>query len=249
MKLAIISDIHGNLEALEAVLADIAAQSVQRIVCLGDVIGYGPNPRECLDIAMTFDLCILGNHDEAAIFSPDGFSSGAERAIFWTRSQLEQPTADPELAKRRFDFLMQRPWVFADENRLYVHGTPRQPLSEYLFPDDIHNSRKMERLFQLVPQYCFQGHTHVPGIFTPQGRFLAPRDIGGRWTLHNDKLLINVGSVGQPRDGDGRSCYVVLDGNRLEYRRVPYPLETTISKIHAIPELDPYLGDRLREGR
>ena len=89
MKLAILSDIHGNLEALEAVLADIAAQDVEKIYCLGDIIGYGPNPRDCVDRAMGFDLCVLGNHDQGALFDPEGFSSGAERAIFWTRRQLE----------------------------------------------------------------------------------------------------------------------------------------------------------------
>ena len=96
MKRALISDIHSNLEGLEAVLADIEKQSITEIYCLGDIIGYGPNPRECIDLVMRMDVCILGNHDQGALFDPEGFNSGAERAIFWTREQLESPVGDPE---------------------------------------------------------------------------------------------------------------------------------------------------------
>ena len=154
MKLAIISDIHGNLEALQSVLADITSLGIQRIVCLGDVVGYGPNPRECLDLAMQFDVCILGNHDDASLFSPDGFSSGAERAIFWTRNQLENAPDDPQAVRRRLEFLMRRPLLVREETMMFVHGSPRQPLSEYVFPEDVHNARKLERLFQRLDAYC-----------------------------------------------------------------------------------------------
>ena len=91
MKRALISDIHSNLEAFEAVLADIKQQGITEIYCLGDIIGYGPNPRECIDLAMQCDVCLLGNHDQGALFDPEGFNTGAERAIFWTRDQLESP--------------------------------------------------------------------------------------------------------------------------------------------------------------
>ena len=99
MNRVILSDIHGNLEALEAVLADIASQAIETIYCLGDIIGYGPNPRECVDRAMAFDLTVLGNHDQGALFDPEGFSSGAERAIFWTRRQLESPDDAVEIRR------------------------------------------------------------------------------------------------------------------------------------------------------
>lgn len=245
---AILSDIHGNLEALQAVLADIRREGIQSIYCLGDVIGYGPNPRECIDLAMQFDLCILGNHDQGALFDPEGFSSGAERAIFWTRRQLESDNGDAE-NQRRWNFLCELPRVHWDDQVLFVHGSPRNPLNEYIFPDDIYNSRKMDRIFSLVVRYCFQGHTHVPGVFTEDGRFLNPREINGRYRLTNQKCMVNVGSVGQPRDGDPRSSYVIVDGEWVEFRRIEYPLETTVRKIHQIPELDRFLGDRLREGR
>jgi diadenosine tetraphosphatase ApaH/serine/threonine PP2A family protein phosphatase len=122
-------------------------------------------------------------------------------------------------------------------------------LNEYVFPEDIYNRRKMEKIFALVPKYAFQGHTHVPGVFTEDLRFLSPEDINYEYRLGEQKLMINVGSVGQPPDGDPRACYVIIDGDTIRFRRVEYPLEQTIQKIYAIPELDNFLGDRLREGR
>lgn len=248
MKRAIVSDIHGNLEALQAVLDDIRRQDISRIFCLGDVVGYGPNPRECVDLIMSCETCVLGNHDDASIFSPEGFSSGAERAIFWTRSELESAPGDPAVNARRWQFLMSRPLIARDGPCMFVHGSPRNPLNEYVFPEDVYNLKKLERLFSLVDHYCFQGHSHVPGVFTTNGRFSHPADIGGRCYLGKDKLMINVGSVGQPRDGDPRACYVVLDDDSVEFRRVEYPVEATVAKIYAIPQLDNFLGDRLREG-
>jgi diadenosine tetraphosphatase ApaH/serine/threonine PP2A family protein phosphatase len=160
--------------------------------------------------------------------------------------------------------------------------------------EDIYNHRKMERLFQLVGQYCFQGHTHVPGIFTENLQFFSPEEIDLEYTLGDGKLMINVGSVGQPRDGDNRACYAILDDGiddsgapngeaidpaatvllpsprkpgeagaingdvaahgggvspRLTFRRLAYDFETTIQKIRSIPELEAFLGDRLRQGR
>jgi predicted phosphodiesterase len=249
MKRAIVSDIHGNLEALEAVLADIAKETVDSVYCLGDIVGYGPNPRECLDRVISFDQSILGNHDQGALYDPEGFSSGAERAIFWTRDQLEMPNGDPQQMAKRWQFLSELPRTVREGPFTFVHGSVRNPLSEYVFPEDTHNPKKLERLFAMIERYAFQGHTHVPGVFTEDGRFLSPTEIGGKYSLGNSKLMINVGSVGQPRDGDPRACYLLLTENAIEYRRVPYPLEKTVAKIHAITELDPFLGDRLKEGR
>jgi diadenosine tetraphosphatase ApaH/serine/threonine PP2A family protein phosphatase len=252
---AIISDIHGNLEALEAVLADIKAQGIKDIYCLGDVVGYGPNPRECIDKVMETKVCLLGNHDQGAMFDPDGFNASAERAIFWTRSQLESAiNGDRDATNRRWDFLAERPRSFRENGYLYVHGSARNPLNEYVFPEDIYNQRKMERIFALVERYCFQGHTHVPGVFIEQApddlyQFHSPEEVDYTYRLDGRKTLVNVGSVGQPRDGDPRACYVLLDGDTLRYRRVDYDIETTIKKIYAIPELENFLGDRLRDGR
>jgi predicted phosphodiesterase len=252
VKRAIISDIHGNLEALAAVLEDIQAQGIERICCLGDVIGYGPNPRECIDAAMQFDVCILGNHDQGALFDPEGFSSGAERAIFWTRSQLEAANQENGQNVKRWQFLCELPRVYKDEHFLLVHGSPRNPLNEYVFPEDIYNRRKIEKLFGLITSYCFQGHTHVPGVFTEEAVFQSPSEFAnGKHILGDRKLMINVGSVGQPRDNDPRSSYVVFDEEKgeVEFRRVDYPIDVTAEKIYAIDELDNFLGDRLKEGR
>lgn len=249
MKHAIVSDIHGNIEALTAVLSDIHDQGVSDIYCLGDVIGYGPNPRECIDIAMGFKRCILGNHDQGALFDPEGFSSGAERAIFWTRSQLEISKNEDGGNVKRWHFLMELPRTIREESLLYVHGSARNPLNEYVFPEDIYNSRKLEKIFSLVQRHCFQGHTHVPGVFTEDCRFYCPDDVNGRVKLGSEKLMINVGSVGQPRDNDPRSSYVILDGDEVIFRRIKYPVDVTAEKIYAIPELDNFLGDRLRQGK
>lgn len=249
MKRALISDIHSNLEALEAVLEDIRQQGAEQIYCLGDIIGYGPNPRECIDLVMKCDLCILGNHDQGALFDPEGFNSGAERAIFWTREQLESPKGDPEHNAKRWDFLGELPRVRRENGYLHVHGSARNPLNEYVFPEDIYNQRKMEKIFSLIENYCFQGHTHVPGVFTQSMRFLSPDEIGYEYKLGEEKTMVNVGSVGQPRDGDRRACYVILEDGLVKFRRVDYPFETTIKKIYDTPDLDNFLGDRLREGR
>ena len=244
---AIISDIHGNLEALQAVLKDIESQRVDDIYCLGDVVGYGPNPCECVDTCFDFKLCLLGNHDNGALFDPEGFSSGAEKAIFWTRSQLEN--GDSVNGRKRWNFLARLPRTVREGDFMFVHGSPRSPLNEYVFPEDVYNERKMSRIFGYIQKYCFQGHTHVPGVFTENFRFYSPAEISNTYTLGEQKLMINVGSVGQPRDSDPRSSYVVLEDNEIEFRRVEYDPTETRQKILAIAELDDFLGDRLLEGR
>jgi diadenosine tetraphosphatase ApaH/serine/threonine PP2A family protein phosphatase len=247
---AIISDIHSNFEALQAVLEDIAQYQVEGIVCLGDVIGYGPNPRECLDMVM--DRCqvvLLGNHDQAVMFDPMQFNPTAERAIQWTRRQLESGGGNRQRQEQRWEFLAERPMRHREEQFLYVHGSARNPINEYVFPEDIYSPRKMEQIFALVERYCFQGHTHVPGLFTESLQFFSPEEVDYSYQLDGRKTLCNVGSVGQPRDGDWRACYVLLDEETIYYRRVEYDVNTTIEKIYAVPELENFLGDRLREGR
>jgi len=161
----------------------------------------------------------------------------------------ENSHGDPRQAHRRWDFLGELPRQYQEGDFLFVHGSARNPLNEYVFPEDIYNRRKMEKIFALVPKYAFQRHTHVPGVFTEDLRFLSPEDINYEYRLGVQKLMINVGSVGQPRDGDPRACYVIIDGDTIRFRRVEYPWEQTIQKIYAIPQLDNFLGDRLREGR
>ena len=248
MRIAIVSDIHGNLEALERVSADIAGQGCDRIICLGDTVGYGPNPRECVDLVSKMDACILGNHDYGALIDPEGFSATAEQAIFWTRRELEGGP-DPEHTRKRLAFLAALPRVLRDDKLCFVHGSIRNPLNEYVFPEDIYNQRKMERIFSLVEKDCFQGHTHIPGVFTEDLNFLTPEELNFEYQLGTQKHLVNVGSVGQPRNGVPESSYVILDADKITFRRVKYDVEKTANKIYAIPELDRFLGDRLKEGR
>jgi len=256
VKRAIISDVHGNLEALQAVLEDIDRQAVDAVYCLGDVVGYGPNPCECVKLVQ--DRCsvvILGNHDQGALFDPEGFNSGAERAIRWTRNQIELHDRLPRNSGTRVaDFLGEMARNHVDGEALFVHGSARRPLDEYVFPEDIYNPLKMEFLFELVPRFCFQGHTHIPGMFTTSPEFIAPVVPAGETEVAFDlpagKAMVNVGSVGQPRDEDPRSCYVILeDAKRVRFRRIAYPFETTRRKIHAIADLDNFLGDRLAQGK
>jgi predicted phosphodiesterase len=248
---ALISDIHGNLEALEAVLTDIAGHRINEIFCLGDLVGYGPNPCECIDLVMAnCRVTLLGNHDQAVVSDLTRSKSPAGLADPRTWIQLNDPR-DRGRNDARKAFLSHLPRTYEIGPYQFVHGSLRNPVSEYVFPEDIYNRRKMEQLFSLIGHYCFQGHTHIPGIITGSFEYLAPADINDEYCLGEEKLIINVGSIGQPRDGDDRVCYVILDDGPNEdvvdstdedglpvrspgitYRRVPYDFETTIRKIN-----------------
>ena len=143
---AIISDIHSNLEALQAVLEDARQHSVQEIYCLGDVVGYGPNPRECLEAVMKCPVVLLGNHDHAVLFDPMNFNPAAERATYWTRSQLEAPVPTRQAADERWAFLGDRPKKHQEDGLLFVHGSARNPLNEYVFPEDVYHPAKLNAL-------------------------------------------------------------------------------------------------------
>jgi len=247
--LALISDIHSNLAALEAVLADIQSQGVSQIYCLGDVIGYGPQPRECLDLARTWNLCLMGNHDQAVLLEPGGFNTAAERAVFWTRSALESEP-NPERRAERWQFLATMPVHRFEANVLFVHGSPRRPLHEYIFPDDPEvNLQKMATIFERFPGTCFVGHTHMPGVFTEDYRFLTPEQVGQTVTLGQQKMVVNIGSVGQPRDRNPRACYCLVDESRVTWRRVEYNVEATVKAILDAPGLENFNAHRLRDGR
>jgi|TARA_B110000263_G_scaffold244421_1_gene252434 predicted phosphodiesterase len=252
VKTALISDIHGNFEALQTVLADVREQQIPRIFCLGDIVGYGPNPRECLDEVMrSCDITILGNHDEATLFDPDGFNPVALQAVYWTRDQLEKSAGNSKQADKRFEFLGELPKQHSEGNLLFVHGSAREPTNEYVFPEDVYKRPKLEAIFSRVTQYCFQGHTHIPGVFTHDFDFITPDECDYEIQLGSEKALINVGSVGQPRDEDPRSCYTIFDSetNQLQFRRLSYAYDETARKIYSIEQLHNSLGDRLKAGR
>jgi diadenosine tetraphosphatase ApaH/serine/threonine PP2A family protein phosphatase len=234
---ALLSDIHANLEALYAVIDDMAEFNVEAIYCLGDTVGYGPNPCECLDVMMHCPVVLRGNHEEAARGGTEDFKAEVGVASRWTKQQLERHEADDDDPQARRSFLDRLPLTHEEDGFLFVHGSPRDPLREYVHPDSIDDPGKMWDMFRLVKRCCFMGHTHVPGIFTPSYEFYAPEDIEGRWRLDDSKTLCNVGSVGQPRDGDWRACYVLLDERGIYFRKVPYDIAKTIQKIKQVPEL------------
>ncbi len=256
---AILSDIHSNLEALTVVLADIEKRGIKTIYCLGDVIGYGPNPKECLDLIIDkTEWCVLGNHDYATLYEPTNFNYGAEQASFWTREVLEN-----EKEKRHSD----KRWSFLGSLRMrrslqsklgtnttimdFVHASPRRPINEYIFPEDVYtNPAKVRLLFERVKHICFVGHTHMPGVFLDEPDFYLPDELGGVYPIIDDeKAIINIGSAGQPRDKDNRASYVYVNENQVHFVRLQYDFETTAKKIIAIEQLDNFHAERLRDGR
>jgi len=253
---AVISDIHSNLEALTTVLADIEKRGIKTIYCLGDVIGYGPNPKECLDLIIEkTKWCVLGNHDYAVFYEPTNFNYGAEQASFWTREVMEtDPSSD-----RRWGFLGELPMRRTLKTKLgtnaavvdFVHASPRKPVNEYIFPDDVYtNPVKVRVLFERVKHICFVGHTHLPGVFLDEPDFYLPDELGGVYpVIDKEKAIINIGSVGQPRDKDNRASYVYVDENEVHFVRLEYDFETTVEKIRATDRLDNFQADRLRDGR
>ncbi len=259
MLFAIISDIHSNLEALTAVLADIERRGITTIYCLGDVVGYGPDPAECLDLVISrTEWCMLGNHDYAVFYEPTNFNFAAEQASFWTREILE--TKGVEKQKHRWwTFLGELPMRRNIKVKLggyavsidFLHASPRRPINEYIFPDDVYtNPAKVRVLFDRVSHICFVGHTHVPGVFLEEPDFYMPDELGGVYPIvSKEKAIINIGSVGQPRDRDPRASYAFVDDNELHFVRVNYDLETTVKKIKATEQLDIFHAERLREGR
>jgi len=255
---AVISDIHSNLEALTTVLADIEDRGIKTIYCLGDVIGYGPSPKECLDLIIEkTKWCILGNHDYATLYEPTNFNYGAEQASFWTREVLEAEE-EKQPRDRRWSFLGALPMRRALKIKLgkhaatidFVHASPRRPINEYIFPDDVYtNPVKVRVLFERVKHICFVGHTHLPGVFLEEPDFYLPDELDDVYPIvDNEKAIINIGSIGQPRDRDNRSSYVYVDKNEVNFVRLEYDFETTAKKIKAIEQLDSFHGDRLREG-
>ena len=272
---AVVSDIHANLEALEVVLQDIDKRSIKQIYCLGDIVGYGASPRECLDyIIERCDASLCGNHDLAVFYEPTNFNVGAERAAYWTRMTLEE---EPNKAKRdkRWEVLGRLPMTYESKGMMMVHASPRRPANEYLFPEDVYtNPSKILDNFRRLDtrnMACLVGHTHVPGVFLDDPCFDPPDelpDVNIYSITSDEKAIINVGSVGQPRDRDPRLCYAVVyekgeapEGyeppdvgeeeycTTMEFVRLEYDIEKSARKIFDVPELDDFLGARLFEGR
>lgn len=241
MKIAIFSDIHGNLEALEAVLNHMESQNVDEYVCLGDIIGYGANPNECTDLVR--EKCkyiVAGNHDFAVVGKTDTnfFNPYAKQAVFWTRQAL---------TTKNFSYISNLPQDKYDGNRIYVHATPSKPLVwGYIFS----NYEALNEFSFFTQKMCFIGHSHFPVVIEyKDSKCLFRRDLDVQ--LEDDKRYIfNVGSVGQPRDGDCRACYCIYDTDQqhINYYRVDYDLAKAQQKI-LDADLPKILAERLALGK
>jgi len=253
MKLAIISDLHSNREALEAVFADIARRGVSDLVCLGDVVGYGPDPEFCVDLVRGHaHWCLMGNHDEALFRDASDFNPHARGAIEWTRRRMLPHWWNSSEKKARWRWLRQLPLQRTEGRFFFVHGSPRDPVREYvLSTDGILNPDKLRSIFAAVDEIGVAGHTHQPGVHDESLRF---HGLNGADELTFDfepgrKYYVNVGSTGQPRDGDARACYAVLEDTRVSWYRVRYDYQTTMEKIHGTGALSEMLARRLAVGK
>jgi len=249
-KAAFISDIHSNLEALQVVLEDISRRGIEEIHCLGDIVGYGPNPEVCTDLILS--RCrsfIRGNHDDALTHGPVGFNPVARSAIEWTKDRM-LPHLWKAGSRRRWRFLSELPLQANWEGFLLVHGSPRDPISEYIMDRDIlfGPPDMFPDIFSRFETVCLVGHTHIPGVFYDDPIFMPQRDLPGPVPLEGRKMIVNVGSVGQPRDHDPRASYVSFEDGHFLFHRLEYDFRVTQGKIRAIEQLDPRLSERLSEG-
>lgn len=247
---AIISDLHSNTEAVTAVLEDIRSQGIEDIVCLGDVVGYGPEPREVLELTMkAVRVSLMGNHDEAVLKGAQNFNAWAREAIDWTRDEIQTKDGKEGV---RWEYLQRMPLRFQTNGLYFVHGSPRQPTIEYILREDIFNGAydKFDDIFASFEKVLFVGHSHTPCIINEDLDYVTPGEIDHNYVYKRDKrkVIVNVGSVGQPRDNDPRSCYAVIDKNAITFRRVAYDVDSVVAKIKAVPRLSDNLGLRLKKG-
>jgi len=239
--IGVISDVHANITALEAVLADLHAEGVECIVCCGDVVGYGPWPREVIARLRDVDaLCVQGNHDAASIgaFPSDHFNADARAAIDWTRAALDQED---------LQFLADLEQMYIGDDFVLVHGSLRGPLWEYM--RDAFVARESFPL--LARSIGLFGHSHIQGGFVRFGEHVDAITPGRPIAIvPGRQYLINPGSVGQPRDGDPRAAYAIvdLDCDSVLFKRVAYDIKPVMQRIELVG-LPRRFGERLEAGR
>ena len=252
---AVISDVHSNVAALEAVLDDISRKSPEQIICLGDIVGYGPEPKKAVSIVRRrCNIAVRGNHDQAAIEYPEGFNKTAHDAIIWTKRSLKSLRLFSSEVRTNWNYLRHLPRLHAEDGMLFVHGSPRNPICEYIDEEDTFSKYpagrdKLDSIFKMIDHICFCGHTHIPGIMTEDYDFIHPGFLHEDYTVDpNKKYIINVGSVGQPRDNMCEASYVLFRNNKISYHRVEYDVDDTYKKIVLNPSLSNSLADRLHRG-
>jgi predicted phosphodiesterase len=259
---AIISDIHSNAEAFAAVLQHIKlthGDNITEVISLGDLVGYGPNPIECIITAIDNNIVNLyGNHELALFKDKTNFNPVAQRAINWTKETVNKSLTHPKV-KQFFDTLEYEYRLKVPENDfniIYAHGSPRGVIDEYVIKkEDIFGltdaaKQSLKENFETVEGIGFLGHTHIPYVCTDDFYLVHPewQQYESYPLLAGTKTIVNVGSVGQPRDNDPRACYATFDGQNVMHYRVDYPIDKTVTKIRAIPALDKVLWMRLLKG-
>lgn len=242
MKIGFFSDVHSNIEALHAVVKELSARGVSHFACCGDIVGYGPDPVPCLETIRELNgTVVAGNHDRGAagLTSTSGFSPAAARALEWTRVQLDGGS---------LRYLASLPLTAECRSTLLVHATPSAPAQwEYVF-----TVREAEEEMGVFPQnVCVVGHSHHPFVVEQSQCSQTRLLLGARFDIRPGcKYLINVGSTGQPRDGDPRACCLLFDSvtGVAEFIRVPYDVAAVQIKMRAV-RLPEFLAARLAVGR
>jgi predicted phosphodiesterase len=232
--LAIVSDIHGNLEALQGVWWDIERNATKKIYCLGDVIGP-PDAIDCLRLASTCAVLLQGDYERALL------NESFDAALTEPRVRKRNRQVGRDLAAASndgvdwLDVVRRWPELHIEGHAAFVHGSLRRPTEEYVFPEDVYNPRKLDKIFERIDRVCFCGHTHLPGIIEQRAigeyAFLAPEEIEGRYVLREWKIICNVGPVGLPRDGDSRASYVLFSEDVIQFQRVAFDHERFAQKL------------------
>jgi len=242
MKIALISDVHSNLEALEEVFRDIEKEGVEKIHFLGDAVGYGADPNRCVRlISKHCEIKLLGNHDYAALglVSLNGFNKIAKTSVEWTQTKLRKKTI-ATLA----DFELHTTFL----NYFLVHASPGTPDNwDYILSPE----QAAEQFAYFTQSICFIGHSHIPIVFVEEDDGTVSSHLIETLELKEDlRYIINIGSVGQPRDNDPRACYLIVDtdDSKIEYRRVEYDIDKTQSKMRRAT-FSEFLVERLAIGR
>ena len=242
MRLGIFSDVHGNVEALDIVLNALKEEAVNLTICLGDLVGYGPNPNQCVEKVMAAsDIVLAGNHDYAAVNleSTEHFNECARTAIEWTSRVLTSASQD---------ILSKLPLVETIDNILIVHATPEQP-EQWHYITSAEDAYR--NLYNMSVPICFAGHSHVPMAFIQQEEEQILFQSATELDIQPDqKVIINVGSVGQPRDGDPRAAYGIFDmnENKFHLKRLAYPIRKVQEKMQK-ENLPSFLIERLDTGK
>ena len=242
MLYGICSDIHSNATAFKAVLESMRDNGVERKVCLGDIVGYGVDTDECVDLVReNMDFCLIGNHDSVAVKneSGEGFNPYAKQAIEWTQKHL---------SKDSIAYIRSLPYIFEENDICFVHASPLSP-ADWVYVTDLEDA--LNAFDHFSERYCFVGHTHSPVIIA--SRPLAIPKILDEYEYviaNTERLLVNVGSVGQPRDRDPRACWCLLDTETKCVRliRVDYDIRETQNRMKK-QGMPSFLIDRLSVGR